>query len=674
MCGIAGILNTAEPAALREQRLRQMLAGIRHRGPDEAGIYMAPTVALGSVRLSILDIQGGQQPITNEDGSIWVVYNGEVFNFWSLREALLRKGHQFMTRTDTEVLVHLYEEHGPDFLSLLNGQYAFALWDGRRQALLLARDRFGIRPLYLCDTGHGFLFASEIKALLASGLVETAIDPLGIDQAFSFWSTLSPRTSFTQIVELPPGHLCWIEDNCLAPARPYWRISFPDAAATAGSVSPALEERLADQLAELLVDATRLRLRADVPVGAYLSGGLDSSITTAIIRHCDDVHLDTFSIAFDDVDYDEGVHQNRMAGYLGTDHHIIRVTHADVGRVFPEVVWHAEMPLLRTSPAPMYMLSQLVHERDYKVVLTGEGADEILGGYNIFKEDKVRRFWARQPDSTLRPRLLSRLYPYVVELGTTGEANLIDFFKYGLTATDERAYSHAIRWRNTARAKRFFSNEMRREVATSYARDAAASVLDYVTYPAEFESWGPLNQAQYLELSIFMAQYLLSAQGDRMAMAHSVEGRYPFLDHRLAEFCSTLPASVKLRGLKEKLLLRKAARRWLPDEIAERPKQAYRAPIHRSFSGAARPDYLADLLSPAGLADAGLFEPSAVEQLVGKVERGRHVSETDDMALAGIISCQLLHRLFIRDYRPPAPLAHVDKVVYETVGVPALSE
>lgn len=673
MCGIVGIYGCMDSAGRVEEATRRMLASIRHRGPDETGIYLDADIALGSARLSILDIRGGQQPIANEDGRVWVVYNGEIFNYKALREDLLARGHRFSTATDTEVLVHLYEEFGPDFLPLLNGQFAFALWDSCERLLLLARDRLGIRPLYTAHTSRGFVFGSEIKALLSSGMVEARLDSLGIDQAFTFWSTLSPWTAFRNVIDLPPGHRQVITGGRVHDPEPYWHITFPEAAALKQAVSRDAVEDLADELADLLIDATRLRLHADVPVGAYLSGGLDSSTTTAIILRYANTHLDTFSIAFDDVAFDETAHQQRVAAYLGTDHHALRVSHADVGRVFPDVVWHAEMPLLRTSPAPMFLLSEQVSAQDYKVVLTGEGADEILGGYNIFKEAKVRRFWARQPDSQLRPQLFKRLYPYVAALGSTGEANLFAFFSQGLEQTDARDYSHAIRWRNTSRTKRFFGDRLRREIAADYNNSFANTAVDDVTYPPEFDRWDPLCQAQFLELSIFLCQYLLSGQGDRMTMAHSVEGRYPFLDHRLVEFCSTLPPHVKLRGLQEKLLLRRVAERWLPDDIAQRPKQAYRAPIHRSFFGEAAPPYIAELLSAAQLEAAGLFNPAAVGQLVRKVERGLPIGETDDMALAGIISCQLLYHLFVRDFQAPEPVALIDKVIHNGVGVQALS-
>jgi asparagine synthase (glutamine-hydrolysing) len=431
--------------------------------------------------------------------------------------------------------------------------------------------------------------------------------------------------------------------------KSYWEMTFPET----GAGPRRTEREYADELRDLLVDATRIRLRSDVPVGAYLSGGLDSSTISAIIRNHTTNPLETFSIAFGDPDFDESAFQTRMADALGTDHRVVHATHADIGRVFPEVIWHAETPVMRTAPAPMFLLSRLVRDSHFKVVLTGEGADEFLAGYDIFKEAKIRRFWAREPDSKLRPALLGRIYPWIP--GSTRSGYAQSFFGIGLGETESADYSHALRWRTTARAKRFFSDDTRQAVLESG---------DGLTpfFPDGFERWDPLQRAQYLEISIFLEQYLLSSQGDRMAMGHSVEGRYPFLDHRIVEFCNGLPSRLKLRGLTEKYLLRKVSRQWLPAEVSERPKHPFRAPIHRAFFNDSPPDYLEELLSPAAIRDAGYFDPRAVANLVAKLERGLPLSETDDMALAGIISTQLVDRQFVSRAMPCTPLDGADDV------------
>jgi asparagine synthase (glutamine-hydrolysing) len=640
MCGIAGILNLTEGAVPEERLLRSMLGMIRHRGPDQFGIYLGASVALGNARLSIIDLEGGQQPISNEDGTIWVVFNGEIFNYVELKAELEGRGHRFSTHCDTEVIAHAYEEYGAGCLERFNGQFAVAIWNERERSLLLGRDRLGVRPLFYCEKNGRLIFGSEIKAILACPEVERELDPIALDQVFTYWSPQSPRTCFKGIQELPPAHYMVARDGAFK-IRRYWDLTSTfDVERSTFDVRPDRSiDDYAAEFRDLLTDAVRIRLRADVPVGAYLSGGLDSSTIAAVVRNLGVSHLDTFSIAFNDPQFDESEHQRRMARFLGTDHQVVQATHADIGRVFPDVVWHTEAPLLRTAPAPMFLLSKLVHERNYKVVLTGEGADEFLGGYDIFKETMVRRFWARSPESRWRASLLRRLYPDVGGLASASGAYLKAFFGQGLTETDRSDYSHMIRWRNTRRAARFFSKEL----LAAIERDRTMS---------GGKPWSPghrltgLQQAQVNEITTFLSPYLLSSQGDRVAMAHAVEGRFPFLDVRVVEFCNRLPPTMKLRGLREKRLLRRVAAAWLPAEILQRGKRPYRAPIHRSFFNEPTEEWVRDVLSAAALGNAGLFNPMAVGQLVQRLDRGQALGETDDMALAGILSTQLLDRQF----------------------------
>lgn len=650
MCGIAGIVNAHDGAPPEEADLWRMLGMIRHRGPDEFGLYCDEHAALGSARLSIIDLSGGQQPISNEDDSLWIVFNGEIFNYVELRAELQERGHRFKTQTDTEVILHLYEEVGVRCLQRLNGQFAMAIWDNRQRTLFLARDRLGVRPLFYARSRDTLLFGSEVKALLAEGRLAAEIDPAVLRQIFTFWSPLSSRTVFRGIFEVPPGHYLVASKGNIEVIR-YWEIDF--VSEKVGTVYDhtlgGAEENLAEELVSLLTDAARLRLRADVPVGGYLSGGLDSSIIASIARKLAGNAFNTFSITFDDKKFDESQHQLLMARFLGTKHHVVHAAHADIGRVFPEVIWHAETALMRTAPAPMFLLSKLVRDSNFKVVLTGEGADEFLLGYDIFKETKIRRFWSTQPNSKWRSGLLARVYPQIAGLAGKDGRLLASFFGHGLTDVDNPFYSHLIRWRNNRRTCRFFSDQ----VSQQGVSDLEQSLGD-VELPAEFSQWDPIQRAQYLEISIFMSQYLLSAQGDRMAMAHSVEGRFPFLDYRVVEFCNRLPTRFKLRGLNEKYLLKKAAQRLLPPEVLQRTKRAYRAPIYRSFYHENTPDYVDELLSSKQIKRAGLFQSSAVEQLVTKAKQGKIVGETDEMALAGIISSQLLHFQFVEDF-PSAP-------------------
>lgn len=655
MCGIAGIVERTGDGAAREALLRSMLGMIRHRGPDQFGMFLDDQAALGNARLSIIDLGGGQQPISNEDGTLWIVFNGEIFNYIELRQELEAKGHVFATHSDTEVILHAFEEDGPQCLNRFNGQFAIAIWDVRKQSLFLGRDRLGVRPVFYVQQPGRLLFASEIKALFADPRVERVIDPVGLEQVFTFWGALAPRTIFQGVQELPPGHYLTLERSQVTVA-PYWSLQFSgQVAADAGRREE--DQDYVEQFRELLIDATRIRLRADVPVGAYLSGGLDSSTIAAIIKRYTPNKLTTFSIAFNDANYDESEFQRTMAAHLGTEHQVVQATHAEIGRIFPDVIWHTEMPVMRTSPAPMFLLSRLVHQSGYKVVLTGEGADEFFCGYDIFKEAKVRRFWARQPGSAWRPQLIERLYQDIGRLSQSKGAFLTAFFKDRLTDVSCPWYSHLIRWKNNRRSCRFFSAS-----AKAAMRASADDHLKSLPLPKEFSKWSTLERDQYWEISVFMSQYLLSSQGDRVAMAHSVEGRYPFLDYRVVEFANRLPARMKLRVLRDKHIVREVAKDWLPREIFNRPKRPYRAPIQKSFFGGEGVDYVAEVLGESAVREAGLFEPGAVAQFVRRLKDGKPVGETDEMALAGVLSAQLLYRRFVRDFRTSRPIANSDDV------------
>lgn len=642
--------------AAQENALRQMLSLLRHRGPDEFGLLLDHEAGLGNARLSIIDLAGGSQPIANEDESLWIVFNGEIFNYLELRAELEPRGHCFRTTTDTEVILHLFEEYGPSCLSRLNGQFAIAIWDSNHRRLFLARDRLGVRPLFYTQLADTMLFASEIKAILADRRARAELDPAVVEQVFRFWAPLGPETAFQGILELPPGHFLIADRHSLCVTR-YWENRFPTDLDFQTNGSPARRpEEVVEEFRALLIDACRIRLRADVAVGAYLSGGLDSSTIASIVRRHTSNRLVTFSIAFHDENFDESEFQQQMAAYLGTDHHVVRTSPEDIGQAFQDVIWHAETPLMRTAPAPMFLLSKLVRESGFKVVLTGEGADEFLAGYDLFKENKIRRFWARQPDSKTRPLLLRKLYPDIHGLAENNLDFVASFFRRGLTELESPLYSHAVRWHNNRRTLRFFDERALQASDAFYAQRLALSL------PPGFKGWTPLAQAQYLEITIFLSQYLLSSQGDRMGMAHSIEGRFPFLDFRLVEFCNQVPPRLKLRCLNEKFLLKQLAKPLLPDLIRRRAKRPYRAPIHRSLLNRATADSVEELLSPASLKATALFKPRAVEQLVNKIKAGAALGETDDMALAGILSTQLLHRLFVEQFSVPPPISSRDRV------------
>jgi asparagine synthase (glutamine-hydrolysing) len=543
MCGIGGIVALRGDAlAPSRDDLTRMATSLRHRGPDEHGVVTLGRAGLAHTRLSIIDHTGGKQPYPNDDSSMWLVYNGEVFNYVELREELRSLGRHFRTESDTEVVLRAYEHWGDAAFERFNGQFALAIWVRDEEKLVLARDPLGVRPLYVCEHAGQLTFASEIKAIFASNpSIPRALDPFAIDQTFTFWNVLAPRTAFAGVEELRPGHVRTVTPHATRD-RAYWAPRYPSerGSSYAGSLEDAAEEVHAE-----LARATSLRmLRADVPVGAYVSGGLDSSLIAALARRATSARFSTFSVRFDDPEYDETRYQRLVAAELGTEHHEIVVGRADIARVFPDVVEHAERPLLRTAAAPLLLLSRLVRDKGIKVVLTGEGADEMFAGYDLFREAKVRRFWARSPGSRLRPRLLQRIYPYLSRSPVAQTAMAEEFFGRGLARAGLPGFAHETRWRTTVPLKRLFARSMQ---DTLGSHDSIAVLM--AELPPELAAWSPLAQDQWLEIRTLLSAYLLSAQGDRMAMASSVEGRFPFLDARVVELANRLPPSFKLRVL-----------------------------------------------------------------------------------------------------------------------------
>lgn len=658
MCGIAGIYA---PTRAPRDLFLAMAGELAHRGPDGVGLYRDGRFGMVNTRLSIMDLAGGDQPLSNETGRLWVMQNGEIYNYPELRTELEAEGHCFSTHCDTELLVHAFEAWDVGFLERLNGDFAVALWDRESQELLLARDRFGVRPLFLSAFGGGLEFASEIKALLRHPQARRTLDPLALVETFTLWTTLPDRSAFEGVRELPAGHYLRFGPEGLIEERCWWDVPFvpPDETRTES------ETDLADELRALLTDAARIRLRADVPVGAYLSGGLDSSAIAALTKDLTAQTRRSFAVGFEDRRFDESRYQDRMAAELGTTLSRVTVSSADIAEAFPRVVALAEKPLLRTAPAPMLILSERVRREGFKVVLTGEGADELFAGYNIFKEAQVRRFWAKDPDSRLRPLLLKRLYPYL-DLNKSGTF-LRHFFSQGLTDTQNPLYSHSVRFENTARGLRFVRPawvEQARAQGDSKARLVAR-------LPEGFSRLSPLSQAQYLEIHTFMEGYLLHAQGDRMLMGGSVEGRFPFLDYRVAEFAARLPDKLRLRGLREKYLLRKAVAPLLPKEIEGRAKRPYRAPIAAAFAGPDAPEYVRELLNPERLEEAGVFAPEAVSRLLYKAQTNpATLGETDEMAFVGVLSTMLLHEQLVARPALAPPAIPTRTVVGDRVETP----
>lgn len=640
MCGIAGVLSFAAGKPPERAELTAMIQRLHHRGPDGTGFLIDGAIGLAHARLSIIDLSGGQQPIHNEDRTVWVVFNGEIFNYLELRRDLEEQGHRFYTQSDTEVIVHLYEEHGERFVEHLNGQFAIALWDIPRQRLVLARDRTGIRPLFYTEVAGRLLFASEVKALFSLPDVRRSIDLRALAEICTFWAPLAPRTAFEGVSSLPPGHIMVVADGARR-LHCYWDWVFPESGSA--REQQRTEADYAEELRALLIDAVRLQLRADVPVGAYLSGGLDSSIVTSIIRNFTDTPLRTFSLTFEDAEFDESEFQQTLVDFLGTSHTSLRCTRADIAAVFPQTVFHTETPIVRTAPAPLLLLAGHVRNSGYKVVLTGEGADEVFGGYDIFKEAKIRRFWARSPGSALRPRILERLYPYLKHSPASGRAFSQAFFKEGMEQVDQPYFAHLTRWRTTRRIGQFFSPQVRESVSDW---DPHAAIR--ATLPPGINRWVPMGRDQYVEAHTLMTGYLLCSQGDRVAMANSIEGRFPFLDHRLIEFANRLPPQLKLHGLTEKYLLKKSMTGLLPESVRTRTKQPYRAPDSQSFFNAGKPvDYVAELFNAPAIAAAGYFEAGPVGKLYEKCRAGRAIGFADNMAFVTILSTMLLHEQFI---------------------------
>ena len=617
-----------------------MIATLAHRGPDGEGTYLDGDVGLAHARLSIIDVGGGRQPMSNEDGTVWITFNGEIFNYVELREELIARGHVFKTSSDTEVIVHLYEERGADCVEALNGDFAFAIWDRKRQSLMLARDRVGVRPLYYAQREGAIAFGSEVKALLEVPGVDAELDPIALDQMFTFWFPLAPRTPFKGISELPPAHVL-IASRQGVTTRQYWRFDYPDAAEDR-PVSAAEEAQLTEEVRALLLDAVRIRLRADVPIGAYLSGGLNSSITTAAVRKFVPDQLRSFSVAFENAEYDESVFQEEMVAALGLRHSVTLCRDDDIASALPELIRHTERPIMRTAPAPMLLLSRLVRENGFKVVMTGEGADEVFAGYDVFKEAKVRRFCAAQPTSKLRPLLLRKLYPYMPRLQGQSQRYLEAFFGGQQAALDDPLYSHLPRFRTSAAAKGFFSPELRSRIGDY---DALADLRDRL--PADFARWHPLSQSQYLESAYLLPGYILSSQGDRVGMANAVEGRFPFLDHRLIELAARIPPRLKLKGLTEKHILRRSMEDMLPEGIAKRTKQPYRAPESHAFLRSRVSAAVLDHMSRANVDAAGYFDSALVERLVAKCDKLASTGFRDNLAFVGILSTQVWHETFV---------------------------
>jgi asparagine synthase (glutamine-hydrolysing) len=631
MCGITGIVNYVNPVSMEVDTIKSMMSVLDYRGPDNSNYHISKNNHLGHNRLSIIDLSSGDQPIFNHDKSIAVVFNGEIYNYIELKKQYLQ-GYPFYTESDTEVIVALYEKIGPDFINYLNGQFAIALYDANKQKTFLVRDRVGISPLYYSEVNGTLYFASEIKSLLVVPEIKAEIDLQGFSDFIHLWAPLSPTTLYKNIFEVSPG--CYLEiDNKALKKHRYWDYEYKP-----GDLDLSFEDTV-EQLDELLKNAVSIRLRADVAVGAYLSGGLDSSIILSYVREMDN-DLSTFSLTFSDEKLNEEAYQNEVTDYFSTNHHSVCADYQSIADNFIKCIHHTETPLFRTSPVPMMMLSGKVHDEGYKVVLTGEGSDEVFGGYDIFKEAQIRQFWSRNPGSKCRPLLLKRLYPYLDFSKIHSTDYLKQAFGHKLNQVDDLLFAFHTRSRTTSAIAEFLLADVRSGINHDMEKRAREC------FPIVPGQYGVFNTSQYIESKTIMPGYILSSQGDRMLMANSVEGRYPFLDHRVIEFAQRLKNSYKLNGLNEKFILKKLARNRIPESVLKRPKQPYRAPDINALM-CSKDNYLLDYVSEGAIKRNKFFDFKRVNMLVNKALAGRTQSVKDNMLFTIVLSSQIWMEEFI---------------------------
>lgn len=642
MCGIAGAVDLAGRPALPLEHLEAMADAIVHRGPDEDGYFREGGVALASRRLSIVGLFDGRQPIANEDGSIQVVFNGEFFDYPEKRAELEARGHVFRTTCDTEIIPHLWEEHGEGLFDHLHGQFAFALFDRRQRRVILARDRFGICPLYWTRQGSQLLFASEVKALFASGRVPVRPDRRGINHVFTFFALPGPVTCFEGVHLLLPGRFLDLRlDRGSVQERTYWEIDFPDR----GQEERGSDKVLADRFEAVLTEATEKRLRADVPVVSYLSGGVDSSMVVALACKVRGEPIPTFTIRIDDPELDETSEAGLVASHLGCRPSVVNVDAADTLGCYPELVTAAESPVIDTSCAALMMLARKVHADGYRVALTGEGADEWLAGYPWYKVHKLLGYADFIPGLALSQKIrglflrLSGAPRFPKELvrrtlaATAGPNPWLDI--YGLVSLCKL---------------RFFGPEMRQVLADNHPYEDLGFNVE------RMRRWHPLNRGLYLGARIHLPGLLLNAKGDRIAMHSSVETRYPFLDEKVFAFLAGIDPRRKMRGFTEKYILRVLAERHLPRSVAWRRKAMFRAPFD-SFHFDDAPAFVEELFSPDSLRRSGYFDVESVLhwRQAFKTMRTGSMRTSIEMGLAGVLSTQLWHHLFIDPHLADLP-------------------
>ncbi len=596
MCGIAGLFHYAEPSLVGRETVARMVAPLRHRGPDDQGVHLAGTMGLGHARLSIIDVAGGHQPIFNEDRTVAVVCNGEIYNHRELRRGLEERGHRFATRSDTEVIVHLWEELGAGCVERLAGMFALAVADFRRRKLLLARDRVGKKPLFLADDGRRLGFASELKSLLAAGLAGPEIDPEALDLYLAYGYVPAPWTIFRGATKLPAGHLALVDERGARIER-YWDVPTEEAQ----DAGPAADGRLAGELERLLATAVRDRLESDVPLGAFLSGGLDSGTVVSLMTEAASGPVRTHTVGFADRATDEREDAAAVARALGADHMETEVR-PDLADVLPRIAWHLDEPFADPSSVPTWYVSRETRRR-VTVALSGDGGDELFAGYGEkyrmhLMEERLRSFVPAPLRRGLFPAL-GRLWPRSARLPRA--LRLGGLFR-NLSVEAPRSYDFDRRLIPPHLEERLLGGRRRFDPFAAIEPHLARA-------PKE-----PLARALYLDLKTWLADDGL-VKVDRMSMAHSLEVRCPLLDHRIIEFAARLPARLKLAGGTTKILLRQVAGRRLPADILARPKRGFAPPVSRWLREDLR-DLSRDLLLAPDAFGRDLFERREVERLL----------------------------------------------------------
>jgi asparagine synthase (glutamine-hydrolysing) len=666
MCGIAGVIDLSGRRTAPPPVLRRMADALIHRGPDDDGYFNSPHVALAHRRLSIVGLADGKQPIGNEDGSVQVVFNGEFFEYSRKKAELEARGHRFRTHTDTEILPHLWEEHGENLFEHLQGQFAFCLWDSKQNTVILARDRFGIIPLYWSVQKRGdttyILFASEIKALLASGYVPAVPDLNGINQVFTFFAVPGPPSCFQGVNTLLPGHYLRIkldpQQHQIAD-KTYWEIDFPDH----GEELNPPEKEVIEEYERLFIQSVERRLRADVPVVAYLSGGVDSSLVAAIATKVLGRPIPTFSVAVRAKGFDESPEAAIVAKHLRTQSIVTDYAHSEILDTYPTLVSAAEFPVVDTSSAALLRLARAVREHGYKVAMTGEGSDEFLAGYPWFKLNRVMKALEVLPGVNVGNHLRSLV------MRVTKQPS----FPMSLLESAQNYVGGHNGWLDvygmmSLSKVRFYNADLKQQLL---------GVTPYAHLGLNRErmlQWHPFHRGLLLGARIMLPGHLLASKGDRVAMHESVETRPPFLDEDLVAFTNKLHPHWKLRRFQDKYILRKIAEKYLPHSIAWRRKKMFRAPLDSfHLTGSNVPNWVDQVLSPESIRRTGMFDAEEVTKWRRAIPTMRRtLSKTGiEMGLVAVTATQLWHHLFISGNLADLP-SHVreEKVDAEEVSWP----